>query len=150
MLKCCINIPNKCLLRDSPRTKEKDPHAANYHLNFPRLVPIWPCSSVGKVTVIRSGGRGFEPHRGQILFSSSVWAHFLSGANTQKVLFGIFIQHFKIRIPHLNPKPYWLTLTFRLTCFYYIFLVVQKTERRLAEICFRLFSLADKTAYTTN
>ena len=39
--------------------------AANYHLNFPRPASIWPCSSVGRATVICSGGRGFEPHRGQ-------------------------------------------------------------------------------------
>ena len=37
--------------------------AANYHLNFPRPAPIWPCSSVSRATVICSGGRGFEPHR---------------------------------------------------------------------------------------
>ena len=43
--------------------------AANYHLNFPRPAPIWPCSSVGRATVIRSGGRGFESHWGQIRMS---------------------------------------------------------------------------------
>ena len=46
------------------------------------------------------GGCGFEPHWSQRLFSFSVWAYFLSRANSQKVLFGIFIQHFNLS--HLN------------------------------------------------
>ena len=51
-----------------------------YHdLNFPRPAPIWPCSPVGRATVICSGGRGFESRRDQRLFSFSVWVHFLSG-----------------------------------------------------------------------
>ena len=32
------------------------------------LVSKRPCSSVGKATVICSGGRMFEPHRGQRFF----------------------------------------------------------------------------------
>ena len=40
--------------------------AANYHLNFTRRAPSWPCSLVGRATVICSGGRGFECYR--ILF----------------------------------------------------------------------------------
>ena len=35
------------------------------------LVSERPCSSVGKATVICSGGRMFEPHRGQRFFSLS-------------------------------------------------------------------------------
>ena len=42
--------------------------ATNSHLNFPRPAPIWPCSSVGRATVICSRGRGFESHRCQRFF----------------------------------------------------------------------------------
>ena len=45
--------------------------AANYHLNFPRPAPIWPCSSIGRATVSCSGGRGFESLRGQRFLSHS-------------------------------------------------------------------------------
>ena len=62
---------------------------ANYHLNFPRPAPVWPCSSVGRATVTCSEGRGFKPHQGQ-RFILLLWAHFLSRANAHKVLFGIF------------------------------------------------------------
>ena len=35
---------------------------------FLKTVPIWPCSSVGRATVIYSGGHGIESHRGQRFF----------------------------------------------------------------------------------
>ena len=63
-----------------------------YHLNFPRSAPIWSCSSDGRATVICSGGRGFESHRGQRFFSFSLWDHFLSRAFAQKELFGTIIR----------------------------------------------------------
>ena len=75
--------------------------AAIYHLNYPRPeLNYLPCSSVGIAMVNCSEGRGFESHRGQRVFSFSVWAHFLFGAIAQKVLLGIFIQRFNL--PHLN------------------------------------------------
>ena len=42
-----------------------------YHLSFPRPAPIWPCSSVGRATVICTGGREFgsNPVGAQRLFS---------------------------------------------------------------------------------
>ena len=52
--------------------------AANCHLNDPRPATIWPCSSVGRVTVICSGGREVESHRGKRIFPFSVWAHCIS------------------------------------------------------------------------
>ena len=75
--------------------------AAIYHLNFPQTAPIWPCSSVGRATVICSGGRGFEPHRGQRFFLFLRVAYFLSRANAQQELFGI-IRHFNLSL--LKPK----------------------------------------------
>ena len=48
-----------------------------------------------------SGGRGFESHRGQRFFSFSVWAHFLSRAIAQKVLFGVFIR--KLQLATFKP-----------------------------------------------
>ena len=55
--------------------------AANYHLNYPRSAPFWPCSSVGRARVIRSGGRGFKPYGVcRDFFSSSLWPDFLSRA----------------------------------------------------------------------
>ena len=50
--------------------------------------------------MIRSVGRGFKSNRVQKFFSFSVWTHFLSKATAQKVLFGLFVQHFNI--PHSN------------------------------------------------
>ena len=80
--------------------------AANYHLNdlnFPRPTPISPCSSVGRATVICSGGRGFQSHQGQRFFLfCSVWAYFLSRDNAQKVLFGILLEHFNLSQLNLN------------------------------------------------
>ena len=32
-------------------------HCCNYHHNHPQLAPVWPHSSVGRATVIRSEGR---------------------------------------------------------------------------------------------
>ena len=29
---------------------------------YPRPLPFWPCSSVGRATVIKSEGRGFKSH----------------------------------------------------------------------------------------
>ena len=45
------------------------------YLNIPRPAPIWPCSSVGRDTMICSGGRGFKNHRGKRLFLFLPWAH---------------------------------------------------------------------------
>ena len=45
--------------------------AADYHLNYPRQAPIWPCNSVDRAAMICSGGLGFEPHRGSEISSLS-------------------------------------------------------------------------------
>ena len=67
--------------------------AANYHLNFPQPAPIWPCSLVGRVSeVVGSNPLGLRD------FSFSAWAHFLSRANAQKVLFGIFFRTLQFTI----------------------------------------------------
>ena len=42
--------------------------ATNYHLNFQWPTLIWPCSSVGTVIVICSGGHEFKCHRGWRFF----------------------------------------------------------------------------------
>ena len=73
--------------------------AANYHLNFPRPAPIWPCSSVGRAMVICSGGLGFDPHRGQrfsfflrvgpFSFSCCYWTELLN--QTQSFYFSIVL-----------------------------------------------------------
>ena len=73
--------------------------AANYHLIYVRTAPIWPCSSVEQQSSVPEVV-GLNPVGAIDFFSFSVWAHFLSRANAQKVLFRIFIQHFNI--PHLN------------------------------------------------
>ena len=44
--------------------------AAIHHLKSSPTFSVRPCSSVGRVTVDRSGGRGFDSHRGQKIFSS--------------------------------------------------------------------------------
>ena len=63
--------------------------AAIYHLNYPRPeLNYLPCSSVGIAMVNCSGGRGFESHRGQRVFSFSVWAHFLFGAIRSEGIIG--------------------------------------------------------------
>ena len=38
-------------------------HCSVFYLSVPRRVPIWPRSSVGRTTLICSGGRGFESHQ---------------------------------------------------------------------------------------
>ena len=38
--------------------------------SYPRPTPIWPCSSVGRVTMTGSGGGGFKFHQGQRIFLS--------------------------------------------------------------------------------
>ena len=55
-----------------------------------RPAPIWPCSSVGRATVVCSGGRGFESHLDQEISSQSfsMWA--------QKVSFGILLKYFNL------------------------------------------------------
>ena len=53
-------------------------------------------ASVGRAMVICFGDRGFESRRGQRFFSFSMWAHFVSRAGTQKVLVGIFLEHFNL------------------------------------------------------
>ena len=79
-------------------------HCSVFYLSVPRRVPIWPRSSVGRTTLICSGGRGFESHQGQIFFPFSLSAHFLfnSRAAAQKLLFGISILQFSI--PNLTTE----------------------------------------------
>ena len=43
--------------------------AAIHHLKSSPTFSVRPCSSVGRVTVDLSGGRGFDSHRGQKIFS---------------------------------------------------------------------------------
>ena len=63
---------------------------------LPRPAPIWPCSYVPEVV-------GSNPTGVRDFFSSlSVWAHFLSRANAEKVLFRIFVEQFNL--PHLKPQ----------------------------------------------
>ena len=50
--------------------------------------------------MICSGGRGFEPHRGQRFSLFLRVDHFHSRANAQKVSFGTILEHFNL--PHLN------------------------------------------------
>ena len=52
--------------------------AANHHLNFPRR--SWVRTSPGS----------------EIFFSFSVWAHFLSRANAQRVIFGMFTREIQL------------------------------------------------------
>ena len=64
--------------------------AAYHRPNCPRPAPIWPCSSIGRATMICSGVRGFVSHRGLRFFSSfSVRVHFLSRTIAQEVSSGI-------------------------------------------------------------
>ena len=42
--------------------------AAAHHYRSPQPAPIWPCSSVTRVTVICSDSCGFESHRGRRFF----------------------------------------------------------------------------------
>ena len=73
--------------------------AANYQFNFPRPAPIWPCSSVGKATEIVPAVVGSNP-TGVRDFLSPCGPISFPWAIAQKVLFGIFIQHFNT--PHFN------------------------------------------------
>ena len=50
------------------------------------VAPIWPCSSVGRAKVICSGGRGFEPHRGQRFFFAFLRRYYL----------GYLLEHFNL------------------------------------------------------
>ena len=80
--------------------------ATNYHLNFPRPAPIWPCSLVGKATVICSRGHEFEPHRGQRFFfylSPCRLIYFL-GLLLRRYYLGYLLEHFNL--PHLNHDIY--------------------------------------------
>ena len=43
--------------------------AAIHHLKSSPTFSVRPCSSVGRVTVDLTGGRGFDSHRGQNIFS---------------------------------------------------------------------------------
>ena len=66
------------------------------------------CEKQNPTNSNKAGGREFEPHRGRRFFLSlSVWAHFLSWANAQKVLFGIFIRALWLITfePIYNSKP---------------------------------------------
>ena len=75
--------------------------AANYHLNFPQPAPIWPCSSVGRATVICSWGRGFESQRGQRFFSLSPCGPiFFLGLSLRRYYLGYLLEHFNL--PYLN------------------------------------------------
>ena len=74
--------------------------AANYHLTFPRPAPMWPCSSFGRATVICSGRRGFEPHRGQIFSLFPCGPISFLGVTFRRYYLGYLIEHFKL--PHLN------------------------------------------------
>ena len=75
--------------------------AANYHLNFPRPAPIWPCISVGRATVICSRGRRFESRQGQrfFLFTPCEPISFL-GLPLRRYYLGYLLEHFNL--PNLN------------------------------------------------
>ena len=74
-----------------------------------QTAPIWPCSSVGRTTVICSGGRGLESHQGQRFFSLSPCGpiSFLWLPLRSHYIFGIFTQY--LNLPRLNHYIYIYT-----------------------------------------
>ena len=81
--------------------------AAIYHLNFPRPAPVWPCSSVGRATLICSGGRGFESHRDQsealFLSPNLLCDYFLSEGITWPKYLGYLHGVLTFHIYNVNP-----------------------------------------------
>ena len=66
-----------------------------------RTVPICPCSSVGRATVICSGGRGFELHRGKAFFLFFLVGPFpFWGYRSEGIILDQIIQQFNL--PHLD------------------------------------------------